>query len=496
MASLADLVQLASQATGPVVVDKGKVSAGGVDPLGLRQINFGLMDMVLPGLNNVAARLRPFVLMTWAWRRVRYILDRDNRGGETDEVIRDFVDRVEAIYAWSQFLVDPSPGIPGGDALAALISGMGTSYNFGGPEWKARRNLRRSSTGLISPLNYGPGLRAMGWLLPTGAPGVFRHNEALDPALDSFESRMVHELEHPAFTQLGEVVVEREDVERWGRLWSLDDVTPIEQQLGFRVIGGDAADGVRRAGLMLVRAAASSLPDPGDANKVRRRMAAPANSWDPSPALAAMTEVWRRLQVRQVFRLALEGTLHWMIAQLAHGPRMTEPLASAFVKEVGDQQARTAEDWLGTPKSEDPIDHVVALQAGLARGGEAALAPAIHAALSFCLAEPKPRKEAFELPERLPLRRAHVEYREWHALLPHEFMGKVLEVWILAQHAYWCVTRALADARGRGKTLLRLRIVMDEGGWSLTPMPQPSPPVVTPDRLESAIGLLRECGQL
>jgi hypothetical protein len=38
---------------------------GGVDPLGLRQINFGLMDRVLPDLNNVASHIRPYTLMAW-----------------------------------------------------------------------------------------------------------------------------------------------------------------------------------------------------------------------------------------------------------------------------------------------------------------------------------------------------------------------------------------------------------------------------------------------
>jgi hypothetical protein len=45
---------------------------GGVDPLGLRQINFDLMDQVLPGLNNVARHIRPFVVAS-AWRRANQL---------------------------------------------------------------------------------------------------------------------------------------------------------------------------------------------------------------------------------------------------------------------------------------------------------------------------------------------------------------------------------------------------------------------------------------
>lgn len=67
----------------------------------------------------------------------------------------------------------------------------------------------------------------------------------------------------------------------------------------------------------------------------------------------------------------------------------------------------------------------------------------------------------------------------------------------MAQHTYWCVNRGLADARGRGKTILRLRIVMDEGGWSQAPgTTLGNPPEATPDRLDTAISLLEECGRL
>ena len=121
MASLEELLAVAANASAPSIVDESGVQVGGVDPLGLRQINFDLMDKVLPGLNNVANRLRPFILMTWAWRRVRTIIERDKLGGATDKQMRDFVDRIEAIYSWSQFLLDTDAGIPGGQALADLI---------------------------------------------------------------------------------------------------------------------------------------------------------------------------------------------------------------------------------------------------------------------------------------------------------------------------------------------------------------------------------------
>lgn len=53
----------------------------------------------------------------------------------------------------------------------------------------------------------------------------------------------------------------------------------------------------------------------------------------------------------------------------------------------------------------------------------------------------------------------------------------------------------MQTARARGKTLLRLKIILDEGGWTLTPgAPQGSPPLPTADRLQTAVSLATECG--
>jgi hypothetical protein len=52
--SLAGLTAAAGASDGPGFPPPNAVKFGGVDPLGLRQLNFNLMDEVLPGLNNVA----------------------------------------------------------------------------------------------------------------------------------------------------------------------------------------------------------------------------------------------------------------------------------------------------------------------------------------------------------------------------------------------------------------------------------------------------------
>ena len=73
------------------------------------------------------------------------------------------------------------------------------------------------------------------------------------------------------------------------------------------------------------------------------------------------------------------------------------------------------------------------------------------------------------------------------------FVRHLLESWVLAQHVYWSVGRGLADARARGKTILRLKVVLEEGGWTLAPGASfMAPPVPTRDRLQTALSLATE----
>jgi hypothetical protein len=125
--------------------------------------------------------------------------------------------------------------------------------------------------------------------------------------------------------------------------------------------------------------------------------------------------------------------------------------------------------------------------------GEDDLAPSIAAALAFCLSEASGEYNRHERQDRLPLFRAWREAEVRKHGPVEEFLRHVFESWILAQHVYWSVGRGLADARARGKTLLRLRVVLEEGGWTLSPgASRGNPPVPTADRLQSVVTLAQE----
>lgn len=499
MISLEDLLIETRQQLEARPVAASKMSIGGVDPLGLRQINFDLMDQVLPDLNNVARHVRPYIVMAWAWRRVKTIMESTMKGAE-DEQMRDFVDRIEAIYAWSQFLHRPQSDLPGRQAMQELMTAP--KYHFGGAKWAARRDMRRESTGIISPLNYGPSLRTLGWLLPVeSAAGVFQPDPLLDPVLDEFEDTIRSELAHEAFNKFGPVTVSREDATRWGALWSLDGVTEGEREVTFARLGGARASSVRREGISLLAAAHKDLAEAApNVDALRIRMADLPAYWRDAALRPEISTQWRELQVRQLFRLTLEGLFYWTVGTLLKGPMTTKQIARTFLDELSAvaDLPNSAETWVPGPwLAGNPVTFLREIQTELQRQPRdpARFATALLRGLMFSLAEAPTEAHQFESADRLPLSRARKDADAWKYLAPEDFLVRLIENWIMAQHAYWSVGRGLADARTRGKQIMRLRIVMDEGGWTLTPgtTTMGNPPQPTPDRLETAVSLMTEC---
>jgi hypothetical protein len=498
---LAD-AQVSSEAK---IVAECDVRIGGVDPLGLRQTNFDMMDQVLPGLNNVARHVRPFILMTWAWRRCNRLVR--EKGAASVKEMRNFVDRIETIYAWSQFLIDPATDLPGSQALAPLLSAQ--SYTFAGRAWETFRDTRRVSTGLIAAVNYGPGLRTMRWIadlstLPGSGiveAGAYKANPADDPMLDealgAFEAKLGDHLDHPAFSDFGKVTVEIDEVRQWGALWKSGELNEVAQEAAWRRVTAGEGHVARSKGLQLIQFAADQLSaEVMSTNEVRRLMANGAGLEFPDE-LAPFARRWRRMQIRQVFRLALEGLLYWCQGELSNGPATTRQLAARLLDQAGaaGEHAR-AEEWLvefsfGT----DPVEHLDGLSASLRRTDT--FAKTFVAALRFCMAEAPEEPQPFERSDRLPLARAARIWRDWCSAPPIGLLSNVIEGWIFAQHTYWSVGRGLQDARGDGKMILRLRLFIDEGGWRLSQgLGQGAPPNATPDRLETALRLLQECDRL
>lgn len=490
--SLSDLAAAAQTAVEPKFVAPTRISFGGVDPLGLRQINFDLMDEVLPGLNNVARHIRPFVVVAWAWRRAVQLAKSAGAQHIKVEELREFVDRIEVLYVMSQILRDANVDLPGRQYLAPWLEEA--DFTFGGPKWKKRRSQRAYSTALSAPVNYGPGLKLLGWLGPhPDYPEVLLPRPEVTPALDALEASLRPALKHAAFSVLGSVTVTRKEVTRWGELWSLECVTSAEADVMGKLLMGETAPPARRLGIRLMLAA-SSYKRSVDTAELRVAMYKVPEKVGSHEELLETRARWRRVQVRQLFRLALESLLYWVMLNLEASPRSVEALVKAFLEALPLDGNMSAGDWIRDLASHDlsPNDLIDRITEDLRGGVPVELPYNIARALALCLTEPNTMSQHHQPVDRLPLARAQRE-AEARARAPvRDFIRHMIESWVFAQHSYWSVGRGLADARAGGRTLLRLRVLLDEGGWTLTPGAPITAPRPTPDRLETAISLAAE----
>lgn len=370
---------------------------------------------------------------------------------------------------------------------------------FGGAEWKEMRKARRFSTSLSSPLNYGPGLRSLGWVVADEMyPWLMCPSTASLPALAAFEERLRPLLKDEAFSKLGPVTIASKELVTFAPMWALDGVTAKEKRVCAELLFGSGASPARQRGGSLLLAAARAI-GAADEDRVRAAMAGDIPSGAVSSELGATQNAWRRVQVRQLFRLALESTLQWVIVRLESGPEPVEALVRQFCAEafpsVSGKRTRFTLASL-EPKVPRVIEQIDVLLDALLDPEEPHLAHSIAVALAVVLAEPDDDGE-HESHDRLPVRRAKVEAERFAQEPIEVFIRHVIESWVLAQHTFWSIGRGLADARAQGKVLLRLKVILDEGGWSLAPgTTRGNPPRPTADRLRSALSLATECDLL
>lgn len=496
--SLAEMTAIAAAVNEASFTSESVPKLGGVDPLGLRQINFDLMDQVFPGLNNVARHIRPFVVVAWAWRRANQLAK--NQGTRTIPIdnLRDFVDRIEVIYVWSQFLKNLSSDLPGRQVLEKLLQAK--EWTFGGPNWRQRRQTRRYSTALTAPINYGPALKMLGWVQAhPDHPEILIPTAAAAPALDAFEGRIVDRLDHPAFTKFGSVTVTAAEARGWSKAWALEKVTKAEADTMNEMLLGSGAPMCRQLGGELMLAAAAHVSNT-EIDVLRRTMAGPPSRFKPAAHLLNTRGAWRIVQVRQLFRLSLEALLYWIVTNLEDKPKSTDALVDLFLARLpSSMRNANARKWLAAvlPLTAGPTELMKEIEDSLAVPSSSDLPRTIIRGIAFCLAESPEQENHFERPERLPLFRARREAAAREKGSTRDFVRHVFESWVLAQHVYWSVGRGLADARAQGKTLLRLKVVMDEGGWTLAPgISGGSRPLPTADRLQTIVSLAAECGLL
>lgn len=488
---LRELEARSRRARDPFIVHPARKGPGGVDPLGLRQINFDLMNQVFPGLNNVARHVRPFTLVTWAWRRT-IALARQRKLVLPISAHEDFVARIEVAFAWSMLLHrgDADLDLPGKRTINRRW-GDAKQIKFGDEEWRTFAKARRNSTSLIAAINYGPGLRAFRLLEDDLAqPGARVEGKATGAMLDAFEDQVSSMLNHKLFRGWDACVLTRKQAIAWGGIWDMDGLLDAEREALRERLLGTLASPARRAGFELLRYALSEWEEP-EASDAREAMC------DVDDAdTAEIAVAWRRLQVRQAFRLALEALLEWLVREIADGTLTTAELSRRLIEAAGGKAMR-AGDWLRkrVPASYGGVDALTALEMAFASGS--GLERAIVAGIGIGVLAPKDLQDGSDQRERLPIALAAADFERLQHGPREAFVAHVIEQWVIAQHTFWSVGRGLADARSGNRSILRLRLVLEPTGWCVTrgrgsrSMPRP-----TPDRVRTAISLGRETGIL
>lgn len=482
-----DVLEVLSGWSGPRVVAKPPLKPGGVDPLGLRQINFDLMDRCIPGLNNAATRLRPYTLVAWAWWKAAELARRE--GGELvhPDRLKAFVDRVEVLFTVGHLLEEDFAGLLGSDTLRAEVVSRGT-YDFSSPAWQAFRKRRAANTSLMAPVSYGPSAKegaGLGYLSPR-SDGTFAPTAAVMPAVIAFDTHL-GVLSGDAclgVLECGEVDVER--MQELYAYWAMDDLSDEECEVGrSRLVRGQRAGTIE-----LIEAILGEAEKPLRIDEIRWHMALSETEPVPSGAEATPASVWRAIQTQQLHRLSLEALLVWLLDTTTARPHQLGELAEMLADAAGVDEGATFGDWLNDAASNedgvgDPVVAIEEIEAVRQRERPDLALNGVRIALGICKEVGGDKRLYDGAADRLPLARALTRAKKIAALPIRDGLEVLLSEWVIGQHLYWAVGRS-------GDETQRLRLMLDEGGWLAFSSYADANP--TPDRLATLLSLAADAG--
>lgn len=493
--TLSELEEQSRTGAFPVFVDSLPLHRGGVDPLGLRQLNFNLMDQALPGLNNVGSRLRVYVLLAWAWWKAGELGKSAGKSHEGSDRLRAFVDRMEVLFAVSHLVNDDFFGMLGRDTLNARVVRPG-GFDFTGSGWEKFRKDRALISSYMAPVAYGPSAKiglGMGVILPTDG-GLFAPVEDIMPAVLALDVQLQPILGQPAFADLDGCYVSLEEMRSYYPYWSASDLTDVEAEVGTARLYEKQNAVPRQKSIDLIKHVLRAADRPLTVAEIRRALGSGlvnGHPLEPPEDLIPTSQVWRALLARQLLRLSLESMLIWVLAECAV-PSSVESLGDRLFDALGrpkhvDMAAWAAsQDW--TSKVADPVSNPVELIEELeevrqAHHAELAM-DGVRAALRIAQAAPD-RASYQGQTDRLPLDVLVARLEKMADLLFIEGLYVILSEWVIGQHIHWAVGRSGDDTQ-------RLRLMLDEGGW-LSFYADPGNVRTTADRLQTVLRLMADC---
>jgi hypothetical protein len=517
------------------VVPKLPLQPGGVDPLGLRQLNLDLMDWALPGINNVTVLIRPYVLMTWAWWKAAEIVGATGTTSVALDVLQELVDRIETAFIWSHLLVGQHAGLPGRLVLGRALpkSGQTKAYSFAGSAWNKLRKERRANTSLMSAVQYGPSIRTLegiGWLVPEDS-GAMVPVEDVMSAVDAFDRKVAPHV--PAMlTKIGSGSLTSNEAAKLHAVWPTSKPTPEEKRVFRQVFyergksaPADSREARRHNTLNLIFAMIASSKTPLKPEAIRQMMCGGVgpngNSLKIPRQLQEAYHCWIALQARQLQRLGLEALLVWVENEITEMGGAAEAAAlSSHAHRLASKQAvggnartvrsfREANTALGkrygwpaaaAMKGKANIFDLMTAIVSAQQEAEFDTLPGLALkAIAFAADMTEALMKLGEYGgldgllggdfDRLPLELLVKRLAALGDAPLNELWNEIVESWVLGQHVTWSVARS-------GDETQRLRVAIDEGGW-VRLWPKLSGPFrPTPDRLQTALALSADCGLL
>lgn len=496
----------------------------GVDYLGMREINLQMMDQLLPGLNNVADRIRPFALLAWTiWRYE--VHHNARRTAMTASEYARFREKIEVLFVFSHRLEEVSvAGIAGADQRQEHRPITHLNFTAMG---------RSAGTTLIEAVNYGPGLKGDGGMhfaYPhPDVPNVFLVTEAGAALAEAFDDSLRKRLtgdQYDFLVSIQALTIPTRNVKAYARAWNVERPTAKERRAFYSrlypVTDKGDVEQRRVATLDLILEVVRACGKPVSALHLRRAMT--MNKLPPLPeAVEDARWRWRALQLRQAQRLAMEvlfGAIEryvWLedlhtashfAAAMAHSIGKARPEWNPDTT-VADRIAKFGAAGAGSRAlfgkgRNDPDCDLVSRSIHLERGVKShaleddVIATALDVLLLTAVHTEHFLKDAATAQYvqhaalwRLPLTwwasivRAHAA----DALIP--FLERLIETGLVSQHLGVAASRSTTEAS-------RMRLSIEDVGIAslLAGSDQCWRPVLSRDRVETALSLLTECGQL
>jgi hypothetical protein len=488
---------------GPRFVAPYRPNHGGVDFLGLRQVNLAMMALCLPGINNVTRYIRPFSVLTWIYWKF-YLLSAPKDRRITEKDLRIWKEKVETLFTWGHKLHDVG-GVPGTDSNPPGKGSVPLDF----AAWKRRAQ----NTSLMAAVQYGPAAKTyngLGFLEPLGRGFFQTHGlgvslaEALDIGLRRFE----------LFKSIESASANAKQAERIFPAWSINDPSPAERRVfrralfDFSKIGETSSIGRRSTTMQLVLETLRQARRPLAGDDIRISMFRGGYS---DPRITPTWLRWVVLQIRQCQRLAFEGLMSWLEILLIQGYRNTEDIVEKTLKVIAahktifsttkpgqamkDLQKRlpTLTAALKCQRQLDPFALMDEILAAVPPNNSERLAPYCLKALLVCARFTQLLHD--HSPARPELQRGgseRVSLHFWNETVVRgsefelrEFLLYLFERFILSQHF------AVAARRFDGGTQ-RLRISIEEDGLEMI-ADEPLKPSVAQDRLYAVLSLMEDC---